>query len=44
MKKTNQLYQTTAITYSGIAVGITVAGRQGENPKIKVETGITKTT
>lgn len=43
MKKANQLYQTTAIKYSGIAVGIIVAGRQGENPKIKVETGITKT-
>lgn len=41
MKKTNQLYQTTAIRYSEIAVAITVAGTQGENPKIKVETGIT---
>lgn len=41
MKKPNQLYQTTAIRYSGIAAAITVAGTQGENPKIKVETGIT---
>lgn len=37
MKKTNQLYQSTAIKYSGIAIGITGADTQQENPKRKAE-------